>query len=347
MAKAKKLPSGSWRVRVFTGRDPVTGKQQYVSFTGPTKTEVEKKAARFADEQKDSKRITNLLVKDAISRYITAKAAVLSPSTVRGYKGMQKLYYDEIGQKKVFSLTTEDMQLWISELTMKVSPKTVANAYGLLSSSVALFRPDAVFRVTLPTKQKKRPVSPSDEQIIQLYEAAGLELKKCIALAAFGSMRRGEVCALKHKDINGVIAHVHADMIKTPENGWVYKEIPKTAESNRLVRLPAEVIELIGDGVDDDFVVKCKPDVVTLSFIRLRNKMGLPGIRFHDMRHYFASIGPVLGIPDTYLSAFGGWRPDSPVMKQTYQGTMSNMSDTYAATMTEHFSSMLNGQGEV
>ena len=47
MAKAKKLPSGSWRVLQFVGLD-ADGKRQYKSFTAPTKREAEFLAAEAA-----------------------------------------------------------------------------------------------------------------------------------------------------------------------------------------------------------------------------------------------------------------------------------------------------------
>lgn len=342
MATAKKLPSGSWRVRAFAGRDPVTGKQMFVSFTAPTKKEAELKAAQFAAEQKERSQICNLTVSEAIERYIIAKTAVLSPSTIRGYRVLQRTYYANIGYRKINSLMTEDMQLFISSLVGQVSAKSIANIYGLLSSSVSMFRPDAVFRVTLPKKKKSRPVSPSDRDVVTLFEAARPELQLAIALAAFGSLRRGEICALKHSDVSGLTVYVHADMVADENNVYHYKEMPKTSESVRMVRLPAEVVALIPDGIDDAFIIDVNPDALTSRFRRLRERLGV-NIRFHDLRHYFASIGAVLGIPDTYMSAFGGWRPDSPVMKQTYQNQITDASQLYAQTMTDHFSKLISG----
>lgn len=346
MATAKKLPSGQWRCRAFVGTDP-SGQKHTMSFTASTKREAELKAAQYAAEYKGQRRTDNLTVAEAIDRYITAKAAVLSPSTIREYRGMQRRYYGGISEKKIHSLITEDMQLFISGLTDKVSAKTVTNAYGLLSSSVAMFRPDAVFRVTLPRKSKKRRVSPSDEDIRALFDAAGHELKICIALSAYGSLRRGEICALKHSDITGNTVRVHADMVMDENYKFVYKDYPKTSESIREVLLPPEVVDLIGDGVEDAFIVTLSPATVTCSFIRLRNRLDLPEIRFHDLRHYYASIGAVLGIPDTYLSAFGGWSPASPIMKQTYQNCITDMATDYAQTMSNHFSSLINAGDSV
>ena len=47
MASAKKLPSGSWRVRVYDYTD-ANGKKHYESFTASTKKEAEAMAAQFA-----------------------------------------------------------------------------------------------------------------------------------------------------------------------------------------------------------------------------------------------------------------------------------------------------------
>jgi hypothetical protein len=86
MATAKKLPSGSWRVQVYSHKD--NGKKVYESFTAPTKAEAEMKAAKYAMQKKLRARY-DLTVKDALEGYINAKEGVLSPGTIRGYDRMR------------------------------------------------------------------------------------------------------------------------------------------------------------------------------------------------------------------------------------------------------------------
>ena len=87
MAKAKKLPSGSWRVLQFVGLD-ADGKRQYKSFTAPTKREAEFLAAEYvAKKKRPSGRMT---VGEAIDRYIESKDGVLSPTTVSGYQKIRR-----------------------------------------------------------------------------------------------------------------------------------------------------------------------------------------------------------------------------------------------------------------
>lgn len=338
MATAKKLPSGNWRVLCFEGTKG--GKRQYVSFTAETKKEAELKAALYLREAKP--KTAEITVEQAIERYITAKTAVLSPSTITAYRSLQRTHYEQIGKQPIKKLTTEDLQLFVSDLALRVSPKTVANSYGLLVSAVTMFRPDAIFRVTLPKKAKRRKSSPTNEDVQTLFLAADGRLKLCIALAAFGSMRRGEICALKYGDVTGNRISIHADIVRDENNNHVYKEIPKTSDSIRTVSLPPEIIGLIGSGNRDDFIVDCTPNALTHAFMRLRNRLQI-NIRLHDLRHYYASIGAVLGVPDIYLSEFGGWKNGSDVMKEVYQNTMVDLSGQYANKMIDHFQTIISG----
>lgn len=331
MPKAKKLPSGSWRCRVYSGKGP-DGKKHQESFTAPTKQEAEMLAAEYAANKK--RRIRHdLTVSEALDGYIKSREAVSSPSTIRGYKQMQRTHYDSIAKRKIRSLTSEDMQLFISELVEKgLSPKSVRNIYGLLVSSVTLYDDAARFRVKLPPKQKKRPVSPSDDVVTRLYEAADDKMKICIALAC-RSVRRGEICALKYEDIVDGVAHIHADMVRNADGKWVYKEIPKTEGSDRYVKVPD-----FGEG--EGFILDWCPDSITKRFIELRNSLGLT-IRFHDLRHFFASSAVSIGIPDIYTADMGGWDRDSSTMKAVYQNNIKSLSDYYADKMENHISKIL------
>lgn len=342
MPKAKKLPSGAWRVRVYSHTDK-EGKRVYASFTSDTKAGAEMMAAEYGSNKK-RRAWTNLTISEAIDGYISSKEGVLSPSTIRGYRRMQQNNYDGISKKKIRSLTSEDLQIFVSDLSLSgQSPKSVKNIYSLLMASVGLYAPDLTFRVTLPTRRKIEQISPSDADVVRLFNAADNKLKVCIALAAFGSLRRGELCALKYKDIRPDGVYVHADIVQDKNNKWIYKDIPKEADSTRVAPLPREILDLLGDGYPEDYIVKYAiPNSVSNRFNALRKKLGVTGIRFHDLRHYYASIGAVLGIPDNYLSNFGGWSQGSNVMKSVYQNRIIPIQEAYAKKMTNHFSELLN-----
>ena len=81
MANAKQLPSGSWRVQVYAGKDAAE-KPQYCSFTAPTKKEAEYNALQFQLHHKEVSRDGSALTLDeAMRKYIESKDSILFRST--------------------------------------------------------------------------------------------------------------------------------------------------------------------------------------------------------------------------------------------------------------------------
>ena len=269
------------------------------------------------------------------------KEGVLSPSTIRGYRRMERNNFNSISREKIRRLTTERVQLWISELAKTQSPKSIKNIYGFFLPAINFYLPDKTFRVKLPTIGKHPDIAPTDDQVIALYNAAPHWLKICIGLAAFCGLRRGEVSALKYGDIKDGMIHVHADMVQDAAGVYRYKDMPKTADSIRSVPAPAELLGLIGSGAPDAFILDRYTGSITARFEALRDDLGMTNIRFHDLRAYYASTGAVL-IPDTYLARFGGWSKSSGVMKEVYQRELTDRSQVYANMMTGHFSALIS-----
>lgn len=337
MATAKRLKSGSWKVRVPSHKEG--NKWHYTSFTAPSKSEAERMAAEFTHKRERMSK-GDLTVMDALEGYIKAKGKVLSPSTIRVHRGYIKNYFDKLGCQKLKRLSSEEVQLWISEMSTMVSPKTVANAYGLLTAATSMYAPDITFKVTLPKRAKRAPDSPSSEDVMELFDNAKSELKVCIGLAAFCGLRRGEICALTYGDLKEGIIHVDKDLVQDDNKEWILKDMPKTSESVRDVKLPKKVMQIIGNGDKEENIIKLHPNQITRRFTTLRDRLGL-SVSFHSLRHYFASVGSVLGVPDTYLADFGGWRKDSPVMKSVYQNKIVPMSKIYSDKMTDFFDKLI------
>ena len=337
MATPKKLPSGKWRVR-GSYVDPVTGKIERPSFTASTKAEAARLEAEWATKKKSLS--NDLTVSDCITRYIKAKEASLSPATVRGYVWMQEHRFAEIGRMHISSLTDEIMQKYVSDLSLKVSPKTVRNTYGLLVAAVGMFS-DRVFHVTMPAQNAKIYNIPTDEDIKLLMNAASDKLTLIIALAAFGTLRRGEIAALKYKDVlrDKNALYIHADLVLDQNGYYVYKESPKTDASARIVPLPQKVMDMIGEGDPEAYIVGINPGTIEKTYCALRKKVGLK-CRFHDLRHYSASIMHAIGIPDQYIMEIGGWATDS-VLKSVYRNTLSDQSERFRTVAVDHFTRLL------
>lgn len=158
-----------------------------------------------------------------------------------------------------------------------------------------------------------------------------------ILLAAFGPMRRSEICALDSDHISGNIIHVEYAMVMDENNKWVIKP-PKSFAGDRNIEFPDFVIEKLKN--KSGRVVTLSPAQISDRFVTLLKRAGIPHFRFHDLRHYGASIQHALGVSDAYIMERGGWGSDT-VLKSVYRHTMSDKNETMTATINSHFKQLM------
>lgn len=338
MARKKKgqLPSGAIRIQRKVGTGP-DGKRIMKSFTGRTREEAELRFRQYMlspERPKDAA----LTVSVAVSRYIDAKAGVLSPSTLRSYHSLLETLIDgsPLGGMDINEVKAQDLQVWVSDLSADHSPKTVRNANALVRSSFQMFRPDYNYRVTLPQKLPTELYCPSDDDVRRLLDDIkdrDPEMYRAVLLAAFGPMRRSEICALTPDDVHGNRVTVSKALVYDDAGGLTIKTT-KTLGSNRVIEYPDFVIKALQD-CSGRFVTSA-PDVLSNRFRRTVRRLGGPSFRFHDLRHYAASIMHVIGIPDQYIMQRGGWSSDV-VMKRVYRNVINIEEVRQTKKINQHF----------
>ena len=328
MPKAKKLPSGNWRCQVYVGK--VNGKNKYESVTAPTKKEAEYLAGELAYKYKKQNN-NDLTLGEAYDKYIESKSNVLSPNTVREYKRSRKHDLQELMDIKISHLTQEAVQKAINEYTLNHSPKSVRNVHGLLSAVLSVYAPEFKLHTTLPQKEHYDRQIPTEDDVEKLLKiAAGTKYEVPILLAALGSLRRGEISALKPEDVTDKGIWVKKAIAYDED----YKEVvkaPKSFKRYRFVEMPEYVIAKLREW---DFDIS--PNTITKGFARLVKKSGIPHCRFHDLRHFHASVAHALGIPDKYIMERGGWS-SAQVLQDVYQHTMRDKEKEFADKINDHF----------
>lgn len=336
MANAKKLPSGKWRVRVFDGYKP-DGKPVYKSFTAPTKKQAEYMAAEYITNKKSSKAATdNRTLAQAYERYIEIKTSVLSPTTLREYRHSALRDFPELMPLRLSEITQEAVQSAVNIMSATHSAKSVKNAHGLLSAVLRMFAPDIRLNTRLPQSGRADIYVPSEMEIEKLIQnIKGTEMMKAVLLAAFGSLRRSEVCALTKADIHGNVISINKALVWSDDKQWVIKP-PKSKAGFREVTLPDFVIKQLVPKDGENRIVSLVPTTITNFFNRDLKRAGLPHYRFHDLRHYQASILHAMGVPDKYIMERGGWKTDS-TLKNIYQHTMSDKRKEVEADIIRRF----------
>ena len=330
LPKAKKLPSGRWNIQVM-----VDGKR--VSFTAMTEREATAKAAAYkAGLAQKKKSPTVMTVGEAIDRYIESKDGVLSPSTVAGYKRIRKNNLQELMPIKLPALTQEIVQKAVNKMAKEKSPKSVANAHGLLSAALEMFYPDFRLRTTLPQKKRYEISVPSDSDISAIVsQAKGTKDELPVLLAIWLGLRMSEVLGLKWEDVDGDILHIRRALVDEGEKGT------KTYGSQRDLPIPKYIKEMIEKSPHaSDYIVPMTRRTLYCRFQSLCRKAGVQHYRFHDLRHINASVMLALGVPNKYAQERMGHATDN-MLKTVYQHTMSAQQAEVAKKVDDYFSQKL------
>lgn len=313
MATAKKLPSGSYRVRVYDNET-----KKYKSFTAETK-----KAAELAAQEwlngKTKKPLTQKTIGECIDDYIELKRNILSVSTIDKYQRTKDNQLSEdFLNISLSKIDANAVQVEVNRLAGKYAPKTVNCAHGLISSVLRTYYPDLKLSTTLPKIQRRKRELPTAEKVIEVFR--GTELELVVLLGMWQGLRVSEIRGLKKSDfkngkftINRIIVTVH--------NEHIVKETPKTVDSRRSMSVPPHIQELV-DQVQTEYITELSGQAIYKRFKRTMLKEGYD-MTFHDLRHLNASIMLALNVPDKYAMERGGWSTTS-TLKQVYQETFSD-----------------------
>ena len=314
--KPRQLPSGSWNCRIMVGG-------QSYSFTHADKKTVMRMASEFADEYR--RKMDNPTLLERMREYVAENEERLSPSTVRSYSGMIRMIEERtprIANKRLSAITEQDVSDIVRPLrTLKTKRNYVNFIHACTGKSAGKLTGVSSKRVHVPTELEVKG-------LLQIFRNTELEVP--IMLAAYGGLRRGEICALRMSDIDGDFVHVSKAVVRDPSGAWVTKE-PKTASSVRSVLLPHFVIERIQA---QGYITHLLPSQVSNRFWKKQRNLGIPPYCFHSLRHFHASYLHYLNIPDAYIMQRGGWSTPS-VMQSIYRHALEDKvtpTDIYAVS---------------
>jgi integrase len=281
----------------------------------------------------------SMSVGTAFDRYIAMKDAVLSPSTISAYRRIRKNHLQSIMGMRLDRLTPEAVQRAVNQMARDgLNPKTIRNAYGLLTAVLGAFRPSLTLNTTLPQKIRYEAAVPSDGDIVAILRTIpDTEAELPITMAMWLGMRMSEILGLKWEDadLDNRVIHIRRALVDEGE------KTTKTYTSQRDLTLPEHIVLLLGDpGEPDEHVVKMTRRRILTLFHRVCEDAGVQQFRFHDLRHINASVMLMLGIPDKYSMKRMGHATNN-MLKTVYQHTMDKKMTESVNLLDQYFESKL------
>ncbi len=318
--RIKKTKDGEirYQITVEGERDPLTGRRNrvYKNVKG-TRKEANSVMHRMITEMEQGRVVkkSSKNVSEWLNEWLDLYLPNIAETTRVGYKTKIKCYIEPaIGDIQISSLRAEHVQKMVNNMLDKgLSPKNIRDTFNNINAAM---KKAVVLRyipynpcegVVLPKLKKYKAKVYDQKQIHTLLEAAkDTDMYLPVLLCVTVGLRRGELLALRWENIDfeNKLLKVRSNMVRG-EKGFIIKS-PKSEAGVRDIRIGDEVVAALreakakymldamtfGYGFQHHgFVIRqedgapFKPDSMTRKWERLLDKVNLPKIRLHDLRH--------------------------------------------------------------
>jgi len=160
--------------------------------------------------------------------------------------------------------------------------------------------------ITMPSVGRPRNRRATEAELSALRHACTHPLLwSIITIAIETGMRRGEIVNIRWSDIDLDVGTLHIPVTK---NGHP-RTIPLTGRAMEVLRsLPKT----------DEQVFPMTGNAVRLAWVRLKNKAGVDGLRFHDLRHEAVSRFFEMGLSVPEVALISGHRDPRMLFRYTH-----------------------------
>ncbi|ADQ45524.1 integrase family protein [Caldicellulosiruptor kronotskyensis 2002] len=300
---------------------------------------------KFLKQQSELKN-NSITFQEFVSYWFEAYAKIaVKQSTQKRYKELLKPAIQAIGSKPLSDVKPLDIQKIYISLTGKISDCTILKLHRLLHE---IFK-HAVMWEYISNNPVKKVLPPSPEKkVFDVWDAETakrfLEVIRNetiyypVLIALHTGMRAGEIVSLKWCDVN-FEARIISVVKSVRNNRGLKTSDVKTKTSKRSVYindvLYSELKNLyeITKPKPDDFVCPRLPtgnltvEYLSKRFKKLVKRYNFPVIRFHDLRHTFATLMLSLGVNTKIVAEILG-HSDIKLTADTYSHVLPTMQES-------------------
>lgn len=313
--KARRMSSGNWYINLRLGGESI-------NVTEATEKKCIKaaqliKAEYLAGRREKAAASGSLTLSQAIDRYIASRENVLSPSTIGGYRAIQRGRFQSVMSRELSGINKDEWQRICNEESRLCSAKTLTNSWRFLAS-VIRESTGMTFDIRLPQIiQKDRPFL-QPEEIKTFLALIRDDPAETAALLALCSLRRSEIIALRWRDVDlkNNCVHVNGAAVYDEHHKLIVKDETKNENSRRVVPIMPQLAALLSrQDRQCEFVVSIPMNTAYKRINTICRKNGLPEVGLHGLRHSFASLAYHLGISEKVAMEIGGWSNDQTMHK--------------------------------
>lgn len=317
----RQLPSGSWCVQMRLGPE-----RKSFTVTAATASQCLANARIIKSEYLAGLRVGEditasepevITLDKAIDRFLDSRKNILSPATMRGYRGIQKQRFRSLMEKEVSEIIIDDVQNAINAEARLVSPKTIKNAW-IFVQEVIEAETGTRLKVDLPRVPKHDKQFLEPDEIRVFLDAVKGDVVEIPALLALCSLRRSEILGLawKNVDLKKRFVLVRESAVMDEGGVMVRKKLNKTDASTRDVPMIPQLYEALSRAErKGPYVVDLRVNAIYKMVNRVCRNAGLPEVGVHGLRHSFASLAYYLKMPIKLAQEIGGWGDDQVLME--------------------------------
>lgn len=306
---------GSWKIRIETVA-PSGGRAFAYQTVNGTRDDAEmrKREILRTHEEGTYTEPSKILVGAYLDQWLAQRFALgkITPNTRKAYAGAIEWMRPHVGGVRLQAFRGAQITALYAALVSVdgLSMATVYLIHRVLSVALKaarranLIAANPLEQAEAPSKPKPDPKALNADETEALLQALPGRWFEPHVLVALGTgLRRGELCGLRWRDVDGSTLHVRGQMVENEEKQWVWAP-PKSDDGVRSLSLPVELVELFRtlrvkametrlaaglgrDGFEDSRIFDTNPVCLTIAFTNFcREVESIPeGFTFHGLRH--------------------------------------------------------------